>query len=297
MRITVVGAGVVGLSAAVELERAGHDVQVVAAATGDATTSAVAAALWFPYKVGPIARVAHWAQRSRIRLEAIARDAPDAGVDIIDALEVTDDDAPWWLAAIPDAVRVLADLPGRPRAWRYRAPRVEPARFLPWLEAQLARPIERRRVARLDDEPGDVVVCAAGLGARELAGDPTVTGVRGQVVIVETGVLDLSVSIDVDDPMFYAIPRRGEVVLGGCAIDSEDLAEDAALTARILADAHRLGLRPGAVRRVRTGLRPCRPEVRLERVGRIVHCYGHGGAGYTLALGCAEEIAQGLNSR
>ena len=45
----------------------------------------------------------------------------------------------------------------------------------------------------------------------------------------------------------------------------------------------------------KVGLRPFRKQVRLElelrTQGRIVHCYGHGGAGYTLAWGCAEEVA------
>ena len=36
--------------------------------------------------------------------------------------------------------------------------------------------------------------------------------------------------------------------------------------------------------------RPVRPEVRVERVGRFIHHYGHGGAGYTLARGSAEEV-------
>jgi len=42
------------------------------------------------------------------------------------------------------------------------------------------------------------------------------------------------------------------------------------------------------------GLRPARPEVRLEaettRSTRVVHCYGHGGAGVTLSWGCADEV-------
>ena len=48
------------------------------------------------------------------------------------------------------------------------------------------------------------------------------------------------------------------------------------------------------------GLRPSRTEVRLEeeRIGgvRVIHNYGHGGAGVTLSWGCADEvvsIAQG----
>ncbi|MFC9060166.1 FAD-dependent oxidoreductase, partial [Streptomyces sp. NPDC057074] len=44
------------------------------------------------------------------------------------------------------------------------------------------------------------------------------------------------------------------------------------------------------------GLRPARDAVRLEREtlpdGRLlVHNYGHGGAGVTVAWGCAQEAA------
>ena len=47
----------------------------------------------------------------------------------------------------------------------------------------------------------------------------------------------------------------------------------------------------------RVGLRPVRDAVRLEREplsgGRVlVHNYGHGGAGITVAWGCAEEAAR-----
>jgi D-amino-acid oxidase len=40
----------------------------------------------------------------------------------------------------------------------------------------------------------------------------------------------------------------------------------------------------------RVGLRPGRPQVRLERAGDVIHCYGHGGAGVTLAYGCARDV-------
>ena len=46
------------------------------------------------------------------------------------------------------------------------------------------------------------------------------------------------------------------------------------------------------------GLRPAREEnIRVEREqrghgqSRIVHSYGHGGSGWTLSFGCAEEVA------
>ena len=38
------------------------------------------------------------------------------------------------------------------------------------------------------------------------------------------------------------------------------------------------------------GLRPFRQQVRLEKEGNIIHNYGHGGSGYTLSFGCADEV-------
>ena len=42
------------------------------------------------------------------------------------------------------------------------------------------------------------------------------------------------------------------------------------------------------------GLRPTRPEIRLEGQerpgGLVVHNYGHGGAGVSLAWGCAQSV-------
>ena len=51
----------------------------------------------------------------------------------------------------------------------------------------------------------------------------------------------------------------------------------------------------------KVGLRPKRPNVRLEHArladGRpVVHDYGHGGAGITLAWGCAEDVTRLLLS-
>ncbi len=45
---------------------------------------------------------------------------------------------------------------------------------------------------------------------------------------------------------------------------------------------------------MRVGLRPFREggvRLQIEPGGRIVHNYGHGGAGVTLSWGCADEVA------
>ncbi len=319
MQITVVGAGVIGLTTALALEQRGHDVRIVAAATGITTTSDIAGAVWFPYRAGPPDKVAVWAARTRRWLEALAPER-EAGVDLLTGYEITNDEGmnpptPWWAAALArpgsagprsaaeggaevvDVERAPAPVIGEPLAWKFAAPRVEPARFLPWLAKRLRAQIEIRNVTDLDAEPGDVVINCAGLGARELAHDDLLMPLFGQIVLTAPGGVDLSVTVtDHRDPdrIFYVIPRRDELVLGGISrphppgLPAE---RDPDVSRRILAQAAGLGIPVGEVLRERVGLRPYRLEVRLERAGRIIHNYGHGGAGFTLCWGCAEDAA------
>src|SRR6187549_758632 len=63
-RVIVVGAGVVGLSCAARLLEAGHRVDVLARDRPLETTSAVAAALWYPYRALPQDRVTAWSATS-----------------------------------------------------------------------------------------------------------------------------------------------------------------------------------------------------------------------------------------
>ena len=94
----------------------------------------------------------------------------------------------------------------------------------------------------------------------------------------------------------YVVPRSDAVVVGGTDEDGdwsrtpspETAADDPG--ARHPAGARRWPA-PGSSRH-RVGLRPVRPEVRLEAEGRVVHCYGHGGAGVTLSWGCADEVTR-----
>lgn len=309
-RVVVVGAGVIGLTTALALEREGHEVVILAKNAGEGIVSFVAGAVWYPFKVGPVDKVPAWAAATREWMLALAANSPEAGVDVLTRLELADNAArPWWASATPDLEMVHEidgnPLPnGAPFAWRFAAPRAEPRLFMAWLRASLRARVQDRTVDALREtlaaENADALVNCTGLAARGLTGDHELVGVYGQVVITEPGGLDVRQCLGDERnerEMFYTIPRRGEVVLGGCAEPSPDdrpTTTTPEMTLAILSRAQRMGLRPGRVIRERAGLRPFRSSVRLERdpdEPRIVHNYGHGGAGYTLCWGCAQAAA------
>ncbi|WP_437605639.1 FAD-dependent oxidoreductase [Sorangium sp. So ce834] len=297
--VTVVGAGVIGLTTAVVLQRDGHRVQVIAAERGEHTTSAVAAALWHPFAANPPERVNAWSRATLDELTRIAREHPEAGVDLLITREASDDvQLPWWAPSVPDLAIEPGPHPlGAPHSLRFTAPRIEPALHLPWLESQLHRPLRIERVRSLAEVEGDVVVNCTGLGARALTGDGELLALYGQVAIVEPGEIHLDVALGDErdeSALVYVIPRRHEIVIGGCVVPSPDdrsLTPDPERTDAMLQRVRAAGLRPGRLLRARAGLRPYRSVVRLEREGRVIHNYGHGGAGYTLAWGCASEVS------
>lgn len=308
-RVVVLGAGVIGLTSALTLEEAGHDVRVIAAAKGSSTTSAAAGAIWYPFKVGPPEKASHWAGATLRWLTELAKNTPSAGVDLLSRTELASDDRkPWWADATPGIEKIESarghSLPGEaPFGWKFAAPRCDPPIFLPWLEAKLHAPIEIRRITSLEallaESNADALVNCTGLGARPLTGDTQLRAIYGQTVITAPGRIDLAHCLgDERDEsrMFYSIPRRAEVVLGGCAetcSDDRPVTTTRAMTDAILSRAVAMGLEPGPVLRESAGLRPFRPTVRLERDNaepRIIHNYGHGGSGFTLCRGCAEEV-------
>jgi len=299
-RVIVVGAGVVGLSCAVRLLESGHRVDVVARDLPLETTSVVAAALWYPYRAHPFDRVTAWSRAGYAAFEALAGD--DTGVRMLAGTEVhrsaTAD--PWWRAAVPALTRVDAVPPPYADGWTFVAPVVEMPVYLRWLTARiesLGGTLTRMALSALPDRT-DVVVNATGLGARRLADDASMTPVRGQVVYVEQVGLDRW-WLDGSGPI-YVVPRSDDIVVGGTDEEGEwDRRPDPEVTERILARARELVPELTGARTVghKVGLRPARPEVRLEVVrsggdSRVVHCYGHGGAGVTLSWGCADEVAQ-----
>ena len=295
----MVGAGVVGLSCAVRLLEAGHRVDVVARDLPLETTSAVAAAIWYPYRALPQDRVTAWSATCLTELSRLA-EVPGTGVRLQEGSELLRLPAPdpWWRSAVPDLTRLATPPDGYADGWSFVAPVVEMPVYLRWLQArveELGGTVSRLNLSALP-VPGrasglDLVVSCAGIGARLLGADPTVVPVRGQVVrLAQVGLARWV--LDGEGPT-YVVPREHDVVVGGTADEGEwSRTPDPQVAEQVLARATRLvpALAGARVLAHRVGLRPARPSVRLEREGDVVHCYGHGGAGVTLSWGCADEV-------
>lgn len=294
-RVIVVGAGVIGLTCAVRLLEAGHRVDVVARDLPRETTSAVAAALWYPYRALPQDRVTAWSATSYAVFDALADTDPDCGVRMLPGTELLGKQRPdpWWHAAVPALART-DDVPdGYASGWTFTTPVADMSVYLDWLARQVEErggTLTRLNLGALPSGPELVVNCS-GLGARLLGSDRTVVPVRGQVVHVEQVGLDRW-WLDSAGPT-YVVPRERDIVVGGTEVEGEwSRTPSPEVASDILRRATRLvpALAGARVLRHKVGLRPVRPAVRLERVGDVVHCYGHGGAGVTLSWGVADEV-------
>ncbi|OBH22005.1 FAD-dependent oxidoreductase [Mycobacterium sp. E3247] len=348
----VIGAGVSGWTTALVLARRGWRVVVAADRFGVDTVSTVAGALWeWPPSVcgrhhdqSVLGRSAEWARYSYIRFARLAAD-PRTGVSLRPAVfyfsRPVDEDP----AELTKMIEVERFVPGFMRdpdliaahgvspdagvvdAYSYLAPTIDTDWYLAWLGRQseaagvtVSRRSVRGPLADQEDEllaeyGVELIINCSGLGARELAGDPTVVPHRGALLrVVNDGnymprvtaahAVANDTSTDNQD-MVFIVPRGANRLLLGGLVETGEYSTDLALDSYaplremldrctrflpILRDA-----RLDPVDPVRVGLRPFREGgVRLQHEPgtRVVHNYGHGGAGVTLSWGCADEAAQ-----
>ncbi|MBL9214474.1 MAG: FAD-binding oxidoreductase [Opitutaceae bacterium] len=300
----VLGGGVIGLVSGLRLLERGWTVTLYARELSPRTTSDVAAAFWLPYKVADDARVRGWANRTRATYgELMARGVPGVSVSPLVVLDDGGSAAGWPGARPADAAELP---PGFARGTRLDVPRVETPVHLPWLLGEFARrggQVVTRDVARVEELLAEhpLVVNCPGIGAARLVPDAAVRPIRGQVVRVQRPPgLDPTILIhEGPTATTYIVPREEDCILGGTAQAGDwDVAPDPATAEAIRrrCAALRPALAAAPVVGHGVGLRPGRPAVRLEREdlpgGRaLIHHYGHGGAGFTLAWACADEVA------
>ena len=302
--IGVIGAGISGLSTAFILVNEGHRVTVLAKAFSPNTTSNKAAAFWFPYHVRGDKRAIVWVEKSYQFYKQLTADK-NSGISFIKLIKgikvgVVDDDS-WVQFMPPNTCRELlvSELPiGYSKGFEAEVPLIETQIFLPYLQQQLLQKgvvFIKKEITDLSDisQQFDAVINCSGLGAKTLCKDEKIFPVRGQVLLLEPGYPD-SIFLDNQTPT-YIVPRKDATIIGGTYEEhiGDEITESKTLE-KLLDKASTVfpELKNRKVIGSWAGLRPFRETVRLEREPNtnIIHNYGLGGSGFTLAFGCAEAV-------
>jgi glycine/D-amino acid oxidase-like deaminating enzyme len=306
-RIIVLGAGVSGLTTAVTMALTGCDVVIHAAEGPAQTTSALAAAIWHPFYQAPDFVYLERARQTYATMRRLSADT-SAGVLMRTLTEYFQRDAgmPWWAECATDLKRLpVADVPSRfACAYRMTVPVADTATYLRYLMhmfLELGGHFVPRRVvdpaSLLDD--ADYVVNCCGYGSRQF-GDGELSLSRAIVLRAKRDAAVRGCFIDDSDPCAptYIVERADDIVLGGTA--------DPEMTSTVIGErqiediVHRCtqlceGVAALRVVEARTGFRPMRRTPRVacdERHARLLHNYGHGGGGFTLSWGCANDVVR-----
>lgn len=303
--IVVLGAGVAGFTTAVTLLEAGHQVEVWAKAFPPNTTSNVAAAIWFPYRAEPFAKVKAWGIFSLKKFIELST-LPETNVSLVRGKKYfyRPVGAPWWKEHVPQ-FRTLGTrdlLEGTHSGYEITLPLAEMGPYLTYLrnrfeaEGGTCRVRELKKIDEVWEKASTVVNCT-GLGSYQLLGDKELYPIRGQVLRVEKKVSEFFMETDHPLGIIYILPRSQDCVLGGTADDHQwdetlDEKTSQAIWHRSLTVAPEL--KGARILSTAVGLRPGRSEIRLEKEafpqGMVIHNYGHGGSGMTLSWGCANEV-------
>ncbi|KAI2642153.1 nucleotide-binding domain-containing protein [Xylaria nigripes] len=162
----------------------------------------------------------------------------------------------------------------------------------------------------------DVIVNCAGLQSSKLAGDKTVYPIRGGLIrVINDGKtfpkVNAALTITADaahssNEIVFLVPRNDNILLIGGIAEPHKWDLDLTLESPIIkrmrerCDSFLTGLKDARLDAdypLAQGLRPFRgSNVRVERElrrtgSKIVHSYGHGGAGWSLSFGCAQDVA------
>eukprot|EP00871_Galdieria_phlegrea_P005611 jgi/Galph1/6050/GphlegSOOS_G4649.1 len=328
-RILILGSGVIGLTTAIRLAENGHKVLIWSEKTSPDLTSDGSGGYWMPFHIEPLQLVNHWSLEALRVFKSQAKDSSSGcGVHIFTGRvlhEQLPGDIPEWTRYVD--MRVLtAPHPEVPKgfqgAWKFDSPIVNMDVYMPWLEKQakkLGVEILSPIVAgpRLIDAAlaayrhfsAQILVNCTGLGSRELCQDKSVIPGRGATVRVKSPanlrcrefVTTSSGPFSSNELPTYVLPRGNQLfTLGGTYFENDwnttvsieeakDIQRRCSLLVPEMANAQ--------VMSTWAGLRPVRPQVRLEcevleedRVPLVIHNYGHGGAGVTVSWGCAQHV-------
>ena len=310
--VIVVGAGIIGLTTSLSLRDSGYTVKVVADKFSPQTTSDKAGAIWFPYEAAPVDRVLEWSKATLDRLKQFY-DIEGSGVYPVEyyllQVEHIDEFPDWVMLLDKGDYEFTSDIQTSESysgALKLKVPFIETTTHLRYLH-DLGRlngiEYENSFLSDLEDlrDQAKIIVNCTGLGSYHLIGDKELYPIAGQIVKItsQEGIQFMGVDQG-PDALAYVFPRTDGIILGGSAVHrnwSEIPVKE--LQHEIIRKCKIIEPRLENIEVINTycGLRPGRHEVRLEleQSQNVIHNYGHGGSGFTVCWGCAEEVVKIAN--
>ncbi len=310
-RLLIIGCGVSGLTCGIKLQENGFQTKIVASKLPPETTSNIAPAYWYPYKVNPPDKVLKWGALSYEYFSSL-KDTKKSGVSFIKLIKLYDREVPlpsWTEITTGFKILSKSDLPdGYGFGFSTQVPLIEAPVYMRYLLSRYVN--SGGEVSRLNNdiesvdkyagEYGFIINCS-GLGSYKLFNDKKMFPIRGQLVrTTNPGINNIYSDQEGHLALSYIVPRANDCILGGTADENnwdEEVKMD--ISDRIMQYCAKIQplLKDSAILNNVVGLRPGREQVRLEyeeykSKQKIVHNYGHGGAGFTLSWGCAEEVLQ-----
>lgn len=304
--VTVIGCGIIGLTTAIKLQVKGFKVTIISKERFEKTLSNKVGAIWFPFEIYPKEKANKWAT---LAYKEYQRDRIEGnGVSFIPFITAyTNESNTAWTQQLPKgAVRkaLASELPkGIKTAYISTVPLAEPLLYLPYL---FNRFIENKglfieqKISSLKEAStlDTLIINCTGLGAKELCNDDDLQPMRGQILRCKKMGIPSYADATKKGALSYVINRSEDCVIGGTDYENDwnttiEKNDTNIITNRLL-EGGLTQKNPEILEEI-VGLRPKRSAVRYEfdnKFSNIFHNYGHGGAGFTVAWGCAIELAE-----
>lgn len=325
VRVVVLGAGMVGLATAVNVQEAlpWARVTIVADQFDRDTTSSGAGGIFEPtaqaFSGQPVDTLREWSQQSWNYFTGLAMSplGHETGQTLVSGFMLADDlkliENPVYADIVfnfrvlkPEELRRL-NFPCKYGS-TYTTVITQPNKFMPWLMRKFRErggTVERRTVGSLEEFAGayDIVMNCTGLRAGELVKDSSIFPIKGQMVQIKAPWIKTFVYCCDKKRPTYFIPHDDKVWVGGTRDEGDysthlcpEVEEDILRRAGAVVPQIKAGEIVGRW----AGLRPQRSCVRLEKELltfngkklRVVHNYGHGANGISLSWGTALQAAR-----
>lgn len=320
-KVAVVGAGIIGMTNAIVLLQNGYDVTVFTKDDPLATNSDAAVATWFaPNDDKPLLQ--QYCLESFVIFDELIKNKTP-GVDKIAEIlyfknESDFKNSVWTKKSVRKLTELSEDtdaqkIDGFPFSVLVKIPLINPTFYRPHMLEHFkylgGKLNQHTTITALSDltPSHPIIINSPGWEAKHLTKDALVYPIRGQTEsFTMIPGIKKDYSLNVEGLNAYVVFRPSDKGDGDCVVGTTFQIGDAGREIRTI-DTHSIiknvstffPIIKNVITTAKVGIRCGRDEVRIEEErndkAMIVHCYGHGGSGYSASWGSANKVLEYCN--